>query len=387
MNITIICTLYPPYILGGAELSVSYLAKGLVKEGHHVSVITTGDKYQEETIDGVKVYRLKNKNIYWRYPQREKNILRKSVWHLFDIYNVLYKRDIKRILRKEETDVVNTSNLCGISVVAWQTAKELGIPIAHTLRDYYLLCPQQTMIKGGKSCERQCTVCRSYSWYKKSMSQNVDAVVGISDFILQHHLRFGYFKNSSLQVVIPNSVNKVEFTQRKKTNKIGFIGRLSPEKGIELMIGSFNDSKHEGYQLVIAGNGNANYEKALRDCYESDDVHFMGKMKQKDFFESIDLLIVPSLWNEPFGRVVIEAYSYHCPVLMAKNGGLNELVYNGVSCGFNTSSKDELTTLISKFCSGELVFNDSLYEAIMENYSEHAIVSQYVKLFNKLYEK
>ena len=110
-------------------------------------------------------------------------------------------------------------------------------------------------------------------------------------------------------------------------------------------------------------------------------------MKQKDFFESIDLLIVPSLWNEPFGRVVIEAYSYHCPVLMAKNGGLDELVYDGISCGFNSNSKNELTTLISNFCSEEIGFNDSLYDVVMENYSEHAIVSQYVKLFNNLYEK
>ena len=96
MKIVIICTLYPPYILGGAEISISLLAKGLVAQGNEVAVITTGNSYKEEILDGVHVYRIKNRNIYWRYPQREKSILRKSLWHLIDIYNPLYEADIKK---------------------------------------------------------------------------------------------------------------------------------------------------------------------------------------------------------------------------------------------------------------------------------------------------
>ena len=60
MRIAIICTLYPPYVLGGAEISTSLLAKGLANKGHEVTVITTGNKQKEEIVDGIRVYRVKN---------------------------------------------------------------------------------------------------------------------------------------------------------------------------------------------------------------------------------------------------------------------------------------------------------------------------------------
>ena len=88
MKICIVCTLYPPYILGGAEISTALLAQGLVRSGHEVTVITTGQTDSKEIIEGVMVYRLKNKNIYWRYPQRDKPLAKKMLWHFFDIYNI-----------------------------------------------------------------------------------------------------------------------------------------------------------------------------------------------------------------------------------------------------------------------------------------------------------
>ena len=128
---------------------------------------------------------------------------------MIDIYNWRYKKDVKRIVSKIKPDIINTSNLCGISSIAWDVVHKMKIPIVHTLRDYYLLCPQQTMIKGTTSCEKQCTICKTYSIVKKEMSQKVDAVVGISNFILQHHLSFGYFKNAIRKEVISNSIDFV----------------------------------------------------------------------------------------------------------------------------------------------------------------------------------
>ena len=37
-------------------------------------------------------------------------------------------------------------------------------------------------------------------------------------------------------------------------------------------------------------------------------------------------MIIPSLWNEPFGRVVIEAYSHNKPVIGANRGGIPEII-------------------------------------------------------------
>lgn len=385
MKIVIICTLYPPYILGGAEISISLLAKGLVAQGNKVAVITTGNSYKEEVLDGVHVYRIKNRNIYWRYPQREKSILRKSLWHLIDIYNPLYEADIKKILCSFQPDVINTSNLCGLSTMVWNIAHKLNIPIVHTLRDYYLLCPQQTMIKGAQSCEKQCLICRSYSAVKKKMSQKVDALVGISDFIREKHIRFGYFRNAKIIETIPNSVGSIQVKSINPTHCIGYIGRLSPEKGIEFMIESFMRSDiSKQYKLLIAGMGNNRYVNYLKAKYTISQVAFIGKQKQTDFFKQIDLLVVPSLWDEPFGRVVIEAYASHCPVFMSKNGGLKELQVDGISWCFNTYDNKDLMSLFDGFYNNKIVVDKSLFDKEIEKYSDAKVIESYLDVFKKV---
>lgn len=382
MRITIICTLYPPHILGGAEISTSLLAKGLIDMGHEVSVITTGIKDSKDIFNGVPVYRIKNKNIYWRYPQREKSIYRKALWHFLDIYNIRYQRTLSDLLDRLKPDIVHTGNLCGLSCVVWNVAHSKKIPIVHTLRDYYLLCPQQTMIKGDYSCKKQCFICKSYSLLKMKMSQKVDTIVGISNFILRHHQKFGYFSNTKISAVIPNSVETIGYSVKKEpTMCLGYIGRLSPEKGIEFMIESFLNSRHINTKLLIAGDGNKDYETSLKDKYSSENIVFCGKCKPEVFFNSIDLLIVPSLWNEPFGRVVIEAYSAHIPVLMANNGGLAELAEEGISKLFCTDSTNRLTDLLNDFYNGRLFFDTKAFDPVLLKYTQKNVIEAYLDLY------
>jgi len=388
MKICIVCTLYPPYILGGAEISTSLLAKGLVQNGHEVSVITTGHTDCKEIIEGVNVYRLKNKNIYWRYPQRDKLLLKKMLWHLGDIYNVGYRKNLQDLLWTLKPDILHTGNLCGLSCIIWNVAQKQHIPIVHTLRDYYLLCPQQTMIKGSKSCKSQCLVCKSYSVIKKVMSQKVNAVVGISNFILNHHLNYGYFKNAIYTCVIPNSIESQNIPQsNNKTKNIGYIGRLSPEKGIDLMIEAFINCSNKGLnKLLIAGTGNKKYTDFLKQKYQNENIIFCGASKPMDFFQRIGLLIVPSLWNEPFGRVVIEAYSFHVPVFMADNGGLSELAENGISRLFSTDSINSLIVLLNKYFQNDVNFDYNLFDNVTVKYDQQKITEEYINLYNMVIE-
>lgn len=386
MRIVIVCTLYPPYILGGAEKSTALLAEGLLEQGHDVFVITTGQKDEQVKINGINVYRLKNRNIYWRYPQRDKPLLKKAIWHLLDIYNVFYQKNLKKIFTFIRPDIVHTGNLCGLSCCVWNVAKSMGIPIVHTLRDYYLLCPQQTMLKGDKSCDTQCFVCKKYSLAKKAMSEKVYAVVGISNFILGLHKKFGYFKNAKYDCVIPNSVkyeNVVDCCQKNKD--IGYIGRLSPEKGIEFLIEAFKMSNNKNNaKLKIAGTGNKKYEDYLKQKYNDENIVFLGHCNQSDFFNTISLLVVPSLWNEPFGRVVIEAYSYHVPVFMSVNGGLKELVEPGLSMSFSTDIPNDLTLLLNKYFKNEIIFDSDSFKNAMVKYNQQIITEKYVNLYLKI---
>lgn len=378
--------MYYPYILGGAEHSTRLLVRLWQQLGHEVLVITTSDHDESEVMDGANIVRLKNRNIYWRYPQRDKPLALKTIWHAADTYLPIYARRIHNLLQKFVPDVIITGNLCGISPTIWRTCQKLHVPVVHTLRDYYLLCPVQTMTKNGLSCKQQCFVCRTYSINKKRVSRYVDAVVGISHSILQRHLQRGYFPNSRLQVVIPNSVPQhPNISVRKKNQIIGYMGRLSPEKGIELLIQAFvHSSFPRNYVLQIAGDGNAQYKQSLIDNYANSEVRFVGQQDANTFLQNIDLLVVPSLWNEPFGRVVIEAYAAHCPVLLANNGGLAELQRDGISWAFSTDSPDELASLLDRFAREELIVQPERFDEAMRDFDESSVAQAYIDLFQSL---
>ena len=385
MRIALLSTLYPPYILGGAEHSTRLLVRLWQQLGHEVLVVTTSDHDESEVMDGAQVVRLKNRNIYWRYPQRDKPLALKTIWHAADTYFSFYARRIRSLLRDFVPDVIVTGNLCGISPTIWKTCHRMHVPVVHTLRDYYLLCPVQTMTKNGLSCQKQCFICLTYSINKKRMSRYVDAVVGISQDILRRHLQQGYFPNSRQQTVIPNSVPNIPAIVRQTHHTIGFMGRLSPEKGIEFLIQAFlQSSLSERYVLYIAGDGNAQYKQLLIEKYSRSSVRFVGQQNANTFLQSIDLLIVPSLWNEPFGRVVIEAYAAHCPVLLANNGGLAELQRDGISWAFPTDFPAELVSLLDRFGQGELAVREEAFDDVMRDFDETTVAQSYIDLFQSL---
>lgn len=385
MKIALIATLYPPYILGGAEHSTALLAKQWQAMGHEVLVITTALSDMHEVMDGVRVERIANKNIYWRFPQRDKPILRKALWHAVDTYNPFYRKALTHLLLEFRPDVVTTGNLCGISVTVWQTCNRLNIPIVHTLRDYYMLCPRQTMSKHNSACAKQCTVCKIYSRNKKRLSRYVNAVVGISQSILDRHMAYGYFPATLERTVIPNSVPRITSHARTEQNAIGYMGRISQEKGIELLIEAYLHSEiADTHILRIAGNGNQEYMHPLVQHYGSDRVQFVGQQDANSFLSSIDLLVVPSLWNEPFGRVVIEAYAAHCPVFLSNKGALPELQEDGISWMFEVEHPESLTTLFNQFARHELTVQPQKFEAALDRYDEQTVAQQYITLFQKM---
>lgn len=390
MRLLFISTLYPPYIIGGAEISTQLLCEALVKAGHNVSVITTTNEtsYTDE-INGVHVHYIKQKNIYWKYPSREKKPLSKLVFHTIDIYNFLYVNEIKRIIFNLKPDIIHTQNLCGISTFIWDLAEKIKIPLVHTLRDYYLMCPKQSMTtKNGISCTSQCRICYVYSVPKRRLSAKVNAVVGISKFILNKHLDNGYFKNSLTSLCIANSVKPACLIKDEKKYKIGYIGRISEEKGVEIFIEAFIKAGSSKYKLEIAGSGKEKYVNYLKGKYSSEKISFLGNVSADGFYNKIDLLVVPSIWDEPFGRVVIESYSYGVPVFVSNMGGLPELVKEYTGRVFSIESANELTSLLTSFFNDELTFDKKriLCEA-SRYYTEESIALQYEKLYDNLLAK
>jgi len=379
MKILIASALYYPHIKGGGEISTQILAEGLVKQGHSVSVVTIAQENGEEILNGVKIYRLSTSNIYWSFNTNNQSKIKKLLWHTVDAYNIFIKSKFEKILLQEQPDIVHSSTIEDISSYIWKVSKLHGFKVVHTLRSYTSLCPNAIMFKNNENCDGQCISCKLITYPKKILSSYVDGIVGISKFVLNTHIKSGYFKNAR-KTIIFNPINDIDKNlqiSKKKNNELlfGFVGRLEEAKGIEFLLENFPSDKI----LYIFGNGKESYVNYLKKKFDNKNIVFKGYAKTKDIYTTIDILIVPSLWNEPFGRIVPEANSYEIPVLVSNRGGLPELVINGKN-GYvfnpnNTNDFNEKLNLIQELYSSENMIFDS------KTFKENYIVQQYVEFY------
>src|SRR5690606_6599396 len=109
---------------------------------------------------------------------------------------------------------------------------------------------------------------------------------------------------------------------------------LSENKGVAWLIEQFQALAIDA-RLEIAGRGKLDYEARLKAQADPSKVTFHGYRKADDFMREIDVLVVPSLWDEPFGLVAVEACANHVPVIATQRGGLPEIIQdnlNGLLC-------------------------------------------------------
>ena len=190
------------------------------------------------------------------------------------------------------------------------------------------------MFKSGQNCQRSCSDCALLSIGKKSCSHRLDGVVGISQHILDRHLMLGYFKEARIRKVIHNPIEPRKEIEPKRKDEFrrnrgivfGFAGRLSGSKGAEFLLKEFHQHQSSAKLFVYGGGGDESYGKALKDRYTSDRILFKGFRDPREMYSEIDILIVPSMWQEPFGRVIIESYGYGIPVIASNTGGISEIV-------------------------------------------------------------
>lgn len=339
MKIAIVNTYYHPQDVGGAERSIRFLAEAFVERGDQVMVVVTGDTDSDENINGVRVVRRRRQNAAKLLPL--KGAAAKLLWHSVDTWNVAAAKDVAAVIKAFAPDVVHTNNLSGISVALWPMLKRAGIPIVHTLRDYYLLCPNTAMFKNDKQCgPSRCLACRTLSSPRLRATKHVDVVVGNSHFILNMHKENGGFPSARSDVIYNAYKPEMPVVPRQAPKSdspivFGYIGRLAPTKGVDGLLDTFlrvqSDSPRQ-LELRIAGSGELAYEKALRARANGNaTITFMGHVAPAEFYRQVDFSVVPSLWDEPLARVLFESFAHGIPVISSNTGGSPELMGNGLT--------------------------------------------------------
>ena len=336
LRILYLNTLYAPHIGGGAEITLKSLVETMATRGHEVCVLTTGPGLatQVDRVDGIQVVRVGVRNLYWHFERASIPLWKRAAWHFLDIYNPGMARAVMQVVAEFKPDVVSCHNLAGFSASVWNALAAAGVPFIQVLHDYYNLCPTSNMFRHGRSCARPCTGCRMLRIPHARLSDRVSAVVGISRFILARHLDNKRFSGVGIQAVIPNA-RRGNFAASRAIApegklRFGFIGTLAPAKGVELLLDAYASLAPGGHSLHVAGRGEHDYERHLR-AQASAEVVFLGSVAAADFFPAIDVLVVPSLWQEPLGMVIVEAFMHGVPVLASRVGGIPELVEEGIN--------------------------------------------------------
>ncbi|KTT30352.1 glycosyltransferase family 4 protein [Pseudomonas rhizoryzae] len=337
MKLLFLNSFYPPHVGGGAELILQRSVEGFQQRGHEVCVLVTGPAagLVQEQVNGVRVYRAGLKNLYWPLTQQRPGPLARFGWHFRDQYNKSMRTPLREVLQRERPDLVVCHNLSGWSVSAWDEIRASGTPLVQVLHDMYLLCPKNTLFKKGQSCQKLCGSCAALRRPHAAHSAQVDAVVGVSRYLLETIRDKGYFQGVPAQVIHNSSLIDGNHEARPPSPagnplRFGYLGTLSENKGVGWLIEQFQRLSLNA-TLTIAGKGQLAYEEQLKAMADPSRVSFVGYQRPQDFFNSIDVFVVPSLWAEPFGMVAVEACAFQKPVIASRMGGLPEIVRDGVN--------------------------------------------------------
>ena len=144
-----------------------------------------------------------------------------------------------------------------------------------------------------------------------------------------------------LNLFNPNNRGKLDFMNKLNNDKIKllFTGRLNKEKGLFEVLESFKKLDNNKYQLIIVGglfyssnNGKKSENKIMhnyKNYIDNNSIVFTGFIDYKfmPFIYNIaDLVILPSIWDEPAGLAMLEAACCHKKIITTNSGGIPEYV-------------------------------------------------------------
>lgn len=396
MKVCFISSFYPPLLFGGAEIYVKRIAEKLVQQGlDEVIVISTNSKISVkpsiEEKSGIKIYRIHPINIYAIYNTLNKPTLIKPIWYGIDLLNLHSYTIIRNILIKEKPDIVHIHHFKGFSF-AFNAVKSLNLPLILTMHSYFIECPKEFLFRSSnKICNDPSIICRLYAKIQKYLKNDKpDIVTAPSQFMIDKLKKDGFFRGTRT-TILPLGIDLTENEKIEKyyqTIDILFVGRLNKYKGLDILIESFKKLNHKNIVLHIVGKG-PDMGEFKKIAGSNSNIRFYGFVPERELIElykKANIVVVPSIWYEVFGLVIIESFKYGTPVVGSDIGAIPELIENGHNGYlFEAGSVAELKKVLEN-----LLENSSELKRLSENAFESVKkynMDEHIQELKKLYEE
>jgi len=333
VKICFVSSLYPPFVLGGAEINVKREAEGLAQRGHQITVIATSPdrKSYAEEVNGVRIYRLSPLNLYPMFRYQDAPTLARPLWHVLDLWNPDSYRAIRTVWENDRPDVVHVNNFKGLSLSVFSVAKRLELPSIFTAHDYSLICPRANLLKSsGEICHTPSRLCLVYGAIQKHLvNDKVSVFTAPSQFVIDRLKLSGLFASArSLKLPYGIETSKGRVEKDYKTIDILYVGAINKHKGIHVLKEVIIQLNQDNVRFHIAGKGE-NMGEIERLASSNPNVIFHGFVPNEqlvELYQKANVVIVPSIWYEPSAIVILESFHAGTPVIGSRTGGIPELI-------------------------------------------------------------
>lgn len=317
---------------------------------------------------------------------------------------------MREALQREKPDIVNVHNLYPfISPVALFECKKAGVPVVMTVHNFRLICPTGLFMRKGKPCERclekgnewgcvryncEHSLLKSVGYaarnavarWSKAYSECVDKFACITDFQRKKLIEAGFAANKI--TVIPNSTEVPASYTPSIGNYVAYIGRLSYEKGFDLLIEVAH--RHPEIAFRFAGA-----QRSATNIEIPGNVTFMGYLHGKeleDFIRSCRFIVMPSRCYEGFPMAILEAAQYGKLTIGPDHGGFTEIIGKGEKAIGRLFTPNDITDLERQITGlweqPEIVekLGEKAFKKLQQEYATEVVYQKWINLMHLILE-
>jgi glycogen synthase len=340
-RILVLSNMYPPHHLGGYELSCRDVMDRLRARGHEVAVLTTTMRVpgvtepQTERRDGIH----RELAFYWR----DHLLLRPWIPRRLAIERA-NQRALARALGEFRPDVVSAWNMGAMSLGLLTSIVERDMPLVLNVCDEWPwygphVDPWTKLFLGRPALAR---AVRPLAKVPTALADLGDAATFC---FVSEAMRTSVERKTPwrprVSTIVYSGIDRSDFphtaaSERPWRWKILVVGRLDERKGVHIAIEALRGLPVEA-TLEVLGRGDAVYERRLKTLAEelgvAGRVRFatVAREQLRERYLDADVVVFPTLWDEPFGLVPVEALACRTPVVATATGGSAEFLADGLN--------------------------------------------------------